>query len=100
MSTTTPLRERYAQLSPRARVRLGALLFAVGVGVTVLYIFFDGPVAAWFLGLTCVTFGASMMGTELRRRGEEQDRQARERRIAEQRRPWPGSEGHQGEQRR
>lgn len=80
MRAETQLRERYARLSPRARVRAGALLIAVGVVVTGLYIAFDGPVAVWILALTCISFGAAMVGTELRRRGEEQDRQARERR--------------------
>ena len=96
MRATAALRERYARLTARGRVRLGSSLIAAGIVITVVYLVLDGPVVAFVVATVCVSTGSSLVGTEYQRRGVEQDRQARERRIAEQRRPWPGSEAGPG----
>jgi len=97
MRATTAARERFARLSPRARLQIGASLLAAGIVVAALHLVVDGPFVTAVLGLLCVGTGSSMIGTQVQRRGVEQDRSAREQRIAVQRRPWPGADGGPGD---
>jgi multisubunit Na+/H+ antiporter MnhG subunit len=80
-------------------MRIGASLIIAGFVVVALFALLDGPVVAYVLAVACASTGGSMVGSEIRRRGVEQDRQARERRIAAQRQPWPGSEARPGDDR-
>lgn len=97
MRGTAAPRARYARFSPRARLQIGASLLTAGVVVAALHLVMDGPFVAAVLGLLCVASGSSMIGTQLQRRSVERDRLARERRIAVQRRPWPGTDAGSGE---
>lgn len=97
MRATTAPRARCARLSPRARLQVGASLLTTGVVLAALHLVVDGPFVVAVLGLLCIASGSSMIGTQLQRRSVERDRLARERRIAVQRRPWPGTDGGSGE---
>lgn len=77
------MRDFHDRMSSRALLRVGGSLVVVAFAYTILSAMLDWPTIAWVPAVLCIVIGAPMLGTEFRRRGIEEDRQTRERRLAE-----------------
>lgn len=83
------MKDLYRRATSRTLVTAGWSSVAVGIILTALWLALGTPTAVWICAMALNAVGGTMLGTARQRQAVAEDRQTRERRLAEGARPRP-----------